>query len=438
MTVEDGGGGSDGGVVGPTAVVTPGSGGVVELNGASVTVPSGAVDEDTMIEIREVSLESLADLPGSFDAVTLAFALLPHGQTFSEAVTVVLPHDGSAEPNAIAVRRLDDEADQTWEEVSGVSATESTVEWSTQTFSVVLAGTVMNMPMSCRLLPDLCNGEGCCGTLPVPGVTYEMGDNGGPIGSDWPQHTVTVSGFSLEKYEVPVGRFRVFADQYTGAAPAVGAGAHPLIPNSGWQAGWEAFLPADRAALDAELDCNNSGNLGVGTWTPTPGDNESLPLNCVSWQVAFAFCAWDGGRLPTEAEWEAAATGGEEDREYPWGDALLPDGEAAAAYGGCYDGDCSEVTSEDVAPVGSFENGRGRWGHYDLAGNVAEWCLDYRDTQWYVTDGANCNDCANLVGPPPDRVIRGGYYGSSPERIATYRRAGTNRGFVNTGFRCAR
>ncbi|WP_438023210.1 formylglycine-generating enzyme family protein [Sorangium sp. So ce233] len=52
------------------------------------------------------------------------------------------------------------------------------------------------------------------------------------------------------------------------------------------------------------------------------GENEARPIRCVSWSVAFAFCAWDGGRLPTEAEWNHASAGGSEQREYPWGNAF--------------------------------------------------------------------------------------------------------------------
>ena len=61
------------------------------------------------------------------------------------------------------------------------------------------------------------------------------------------------------------------------------------------------------------------------TWTPSPvsgsASQENLPINCVDWAEAYAFCIWDGGFLPSEAEWEYAAAGGSLQLDYPWGSA---------------------------------------------------------------------------------------------------------------------
>lgn len=246
-----------------------------------------------------------------------------------------------------------------------------------------------------------------------------------------PEHNVTVSDFYLEEYEVTVGRFREFVQQYDGTPPSDGAAAHPLIAGSGWQSTWNTNLASSQATLISNLKC-----LQYSTWRDTPSGTEELPINCVSWYEAFAFCAWDGGRLPTEAEWEYASAGGSENRLYPWGGAA-PD-KALASYGCLYSGTWS-CAFEDIAPVGNLPAGSGRWGHKDLAGNMREWVLDKWDSHWYSGGGAVCNDCANIKSPV-FHIIRGGGFTDFAsglrvaERVNTYPIDHT----YDRGFRCAR
>lgn len=284
-----------------------------------------------------------------------------------------------------------------------------------------------------------CGAISCCENYVVPGGTFPMGrsTNGtdaytpSPVADEQPEHPATVATFSLDTFEVTVGRFRLFVNTFDGTPPAVGAGAHPLIPNSGWQSGWP--LPATKAALMSSVKCDPQ----FQTWTDTPGDNERYAIDCVTWYVAFAFCAWDGGRLPTEAEWEYAAAGGSDNRLYPWGwaDPSLP---ANAALANSVYSDNSPFVA-----VGSHPSGNGKWGHRDLGGGMDEWTLDGYAQGWYAASGGNpCDNCANLVQNGL-RVARGGSFlddvGFTNHMSAASRDASGDTGTTsNVGFRCAR
>ncbi|MES1187511.1 MAG: SUMF1/EgtB/PvdO family nonheme iron enzyme [Myxococcales bacterium] len=109
--------------------------------------------------------------------------------------------------------------------------------------------------------------------------------------------------------------------------------------------------------------------MDVRTWSKAPADAEQKPMNCLSWYEAFAFCAWDGGFLPSEVQWHLAATGGAEARKYPWPGANLdPD---HALYGACGNGVSSICDETSILEVGSKPAGAGKWGQLDLAGSVA-------------------------------------------------------------------
>jgi formylglycine-generating enzyme required for sulfatase activity len=235
-----------------------------------------------------------------------------------------------------------------------------------------------------------------------------------------PEHDTTLSGFSLDLYEVAVGRFRQFVEAYDDLNLRIGAGAHPLIVGSGWQTEFQSFLPASEDALRESLNCGDGR-----TFTDTAGISEGLPVNCVSWGVAFAYCATIGGRLPTEAEWEYAAAGGDENRLYPWGSAA-PHPERVSVY------------PSPLVRAGSLEDGEGRYGHFDLAGNVWEWALDWLDTGWYSDQGMGCENCARVT-TGTHRVLRGGAYSYQEVTLRAAARSGElpEAREPSIGFRCA-
>jgi endoglucanase len=278
-----------------------------------------------------------------------------------------------------------------------------------------------------------CGDSDCCESLVVPCGTFPMGRS--RIGADayiveddsgdQPEHDVTLRAFRLDEFEVTVGRFRRYVEAYDGTFPPPGAGAHPRIEGSGWQSAWNDELPATAEELREAIACWSAQQ----TWTDEVGDREQFPINCISWYEAFAFCAWDGGRLPTEAEWEFAAAGGPDNRLYPWG-LLGHPGEYAVAG----------LESESlVEAVGSRPQGNGRWGHADLAGSVWEWTLDGYHGGFYQSEGATGSDPAYLTADGP-HVLRGGHWQSSPLEVRAAHRSSSDASNRNThfGFRCAR
>ena len=280
---------------------------------------------------------------------------------------------------------------------------------------------------SCEGLAATCGPqrtESCCAVQTVVGGQYDRIDEVGDL------YPTTVSNFQLDRFEVTVGRFRRFFEGYPLTRPAAGAGAHPLIMNSGWSSEWDGGLPADQEALRAEVKCEEN----FRTWTDAPGANEDLPMNCVDWLVAFAFCAWDGGRLPTEAEWNYAAAGGNEYRTYPWSDAA-PDA-TFAVYDCAADGSAAaDCQISDILAVGARSpKGDNKWGQADLAGGMGEWTMD-----WNVGYPAQCDNCASLEGGDA-RIARGGDWSHDATLLTTFNRIAyqpmDRQNFL--GIRCAR
>jgi formylglycine-generating enzyme required for sulfatase activity len=291
--------------------------------------------------------------------------------------------------------------------------------------------------LSCSNIAPTCGQFGsspCCGSKAVLGGTfYRSYDVSGDGTFPSMAYPATVSDFRLDIYEVTVGRFRQFVTAGQGtltSPPPAGAGARMLNGSSnqaGWDQQWNGNLAANTPTLVALLNCDAM----YQSWTDMPGANEALPINCVNWFEAFAFCTWDGGFLPTEAEWNYAAAGGSEQRAYPWSNppgALVIDC-SYATYDFCLS------TAGTQKPVGvTSPYGDGKWLQADLAGNMHEWTLDAMTTY-----GNPCVDCANLAFASI-RALRGGSFESLESDVRTGARASATPDYrnYNTGVRCAR
>lgn len=213
--------------------------------------------------------------------------------------------------------------------------------------------------------------------------------------------------------------------------------ASPLqeVTLSGFQIDRTEVTQAEYAACMDAGECTAHGTGSVGCeflYVFDPATTPDLPMQCVSWEQAAAYCAWVGKRLPTEAQWEKAARG-TDGRRYPWGDAP-PDctrtvfwedvnGESGCGAGG-------------PQPVGSRPAGASPYGALDMAGNVDEWTAD-----WIAPYPEPMPP--DYAGPAdgPSKVVRGGLYLEQdlPD-MRVHRRSvfGRQDSDVTTGFRCAR
>jgi formylglycine-generating enzyme required for sulfatase activity len=207
-----------------------------------------------------------------------------------------------------------------------------------------------------------------------------------------PVHTVSLDGFWIDRTEVTNAQFAAFLNDQ---GNQVEEGIAWLEPGAG-----------HRGVVYGQIE------EADGVFRARQG-YEDYPLVEVSWYGARAYCAWAGGRLPTEAEWEYAARG-PEGRVYPWGDEF--DGSLVNYDGTGYHGG-GEVR---WMPAGSLPQGASWCGALDMAGNVWEWVSDWWSDDYYARSPAE-----NPQGPESGdvRIGRGGsWYDTAWHVRSAYRK----------------
>jgi formylglycine-generating enzyme required for sulfatase activity len=246
----------------------------------------------------------------------------------------------------------------------------------------------------------------------VAGGEMMMGSDDG-ADDERPVHRVRVGDLCMDVTEVTLSAYLACVSRGACRSPSLSVEYGGLTPEV-------------RAVESAA--CNGNQSRGA------------VPINCVTFAQATAFCEANGKHLPTEEEWEYAARGGAEQRRFPWG-SDPPGPKLLNACGA----ECARAFAKDGiplsplypgddgfptwAPVGSFPAGDSRDGIHDLAGNVSEWTASpYCPYPDHACKG-------------PYRVVRGGSFASE---FVTYVRATgrlysrpENR-FMQIGFRCAR
>ncbi|CAM9149943.1 unnamed protein product [Chrysoparadoxa australica] len=164
------------------------------------------------------------------------------------------------------------------------------------------------------------------------------------------------------------------------------------------------------------------------------------PATHISWNDAAAYCRWRGGRLPTEAEWEYAASTGVANRKFPWGKELLPDGvhRANLWQGGFPGANTMEDGWELTSPVDAFLP-QNSLGFHDLSGNVWEWTAD-----WW-TDNRSGYPLDNPTGPAngSEKTRKGGSFLCHSSycyryRVSSRTKTTPDSASSNQGVRCCR
>jgi formylglycine-generating enzyme len=290
--------------------------------------------------------------------------------------------------------------------------------------------------------------ESLCG---LPGVTRDA----------LPIHRVYVDGFWMDATEVTNEQFDKFAkatSYITIAERTPTKEEFPTAPPENLVAGSTVFTPTERPVpLDNHYQWWRYEK--GANWRHPEGPSSDLkgkekyPVVHVAYDDAAAFAKWAGKRLPTEAEWEFAARGGQSGQLYSWGNEFRPGGKIMAnTYQGKFPvRDTGEDGFAGIAPVAQFPpNG---YGLYDVAGNVWEWVSDWYRPDTYARTQLTGNVARNPQGPetPFDpaepgekkRVHRGGSFLCTDQYCTRYMVGTRGKGEVSTGsnhvgFRCVK
>ena len=218
----------------------------------------------------------------------------------------------------------------------------------------------------------------------------------------------------IEWCRVSAGPFRMGSDPARAYPPGADEGPRHVVLVAPFRIGRSPVTNGQYALFVRETRHRAPSSWPDGT---VPPGQDDVPVTYVSWHDAGAFCAWAGVRLPSEAEWEAAASGGD-GRLWPWGD--VPPDRTRAVFDAGIGG---------PAVAGQLEASAAPCGALDMAGNVAEWVASAYAP--YPSGGGG--DASE------PRVVRGGSYIHGADALRCAARRPLLSGAIDTyvGFRVA-
>lgn len=263
--------------------------------------------------------------------------------------------------------------------------------------------------------------------------------SGYPADGEGPAHPVDLGAFRIAPTTVTNDEFTSFVEA---------TGHRTTAERLGTSFVFWGLLPDDFPPTRAVAAAPWWREVEGADWRHPEGPHSDLidrgehPVVHVSWLDAVAYAHWSGTRLPTEAEWERAARGGQQGHHFPWGDEHEPDGEHRMnVFQGTFP---TEDTGADghvgTCPVRSYPPND--LGLFEVTGNVWEWCAD-----WFAPDTYRRRAGEDVTDPPgpgrgSHRVLRGGSYLCHDSYCWRYRvdarSASTPDSTTgNTGFRVA-
>ena len=255
-----------------------------------------------------------------------------------------------------------------------------------------------------------------------------------------PVRKVTIESFYIDRFPVTNWQFGEFVER---------TGYLTEAERFGWSFVFQGHLgPEQHRALveDTVAAAPWWCKVRRANWRHPEGPESTIecrpthPVVHVSWNDAAHFAQWAGKRLPTEAEWEYAARAGLEQKLYPWGDELTPDGRHLCnIWQGMFPlFDTAEDGYSAPAPVDAFPPNA--YGLYTITGNAWEWCAD-----WFSPMFHTFSTRANPVGPlnGSAKVMKGGSYLCHESYCNRYRVAARtsntpDSSTTNISFRCVR